>query len=159
MLGIPNVPRVGQGMAATFVTVSGPLFDEDTEVRYTFVEGAYEKGSGGGGGGAAPAVVVTGNWTITLSAMGQEFPMDATLTMEPDGSFSGSATNDQMGTSSIRGRVSGNDINFTISVNAGGQQIEITADGTVEGERMSGSGESPFGSLTFTGRKNPGGTR
>ena len=159
MLGIPNVPRVGQGMAATFVAVSGPLFDEDTEVRYTFVEGAYEKGSGGGGGGAAPAVVVTGNWTITLSAMGQEFPMDATLTMEPDGSFSGSATNDQMGTSSIRGRVSGNDINFTISLNAGGQQIEITADGTVEGERMSGSGESPFGSLTFTGRKNPGGTR
>ncbi len=159
LLGIPNVARIGQGMAATFVVVTGPLFDEDTEISYTFVEGNYEKGGGGAGAGGAPAVVVTGDWTITMSAMGQEFPMEASIDMDPDGSFSGTAVSDQMGTASMRGRVSGNNISFTINISAGGQQIELTAEGTVEGDRMSGSGESPFGSFTFTGRKSPGGAR
>ncbi len=159
LLGIPNVARIGQGMAATFVAVTGPLFDEDTEISYTFVEGNYEEGGGGAAAGGAPAVVVTGDWTITMSAMGEEFPMEASIDMDPDGSFSGSATNDQFGTASMRGRVSGNNISFTMSINAGGQQIELSAEGTVEGDRMSGSGESPFGNFTFTGRKNPGGAR
>ncbi len=160
LLGIPNVTRIGAGMSATFVAMSGPIFDEDSEVNHTFVEGGYEKGAGAGGGGEAPAVVVTGDWVITFGSEGQEFAFDAHLEMDPDGSFSGSATNEQIpGTASIRGRVSGNQINFTVSIDAGGQQIEMTAEGTVEADSMSGSGDGPFGSFTFTGKKNPGGTR
>jgi hypothetical protein len=160
MLGIPNVARIGAGMSATFVAMSGPIFDEDSEVHHTFVEGGYEKGAGSGGGGDAPAVVVTGDWVITFASAGQEFPFDAHLEMDPDGSLSGSATNAQVpGTASVSGRVSGNRINFTVSIDAGGQQIEMSAEGTVEADRMSGSGDGPFGSFTFTGRKNPGGTR
>ena len=160
LLGIPNVTRIGAGMSATFVAMSGPIFDEDSEVNHTFVEGGYEKGAGGGGGGDAPAVVVTGDWGLTFESAGQGFPFDLHLEMDPDGSFSGSATSAQMpGAASVRGRVSGNRINFTLSIDMGGQQIEMTAEGTVEAGSMSGSGDGPFGSFTFTGKKNPGGTR
>ncbi|MEE8116966.1 MAG: hypothetical protein V3T28_07660 [Gemmatimonadales bacterium] len=159
LLGIPHVPRLEEGLAATFVALTGPLFDEDSEVKYTFVEGNYEEGAAGGAGGDAPAVVVTGDWTIKMEASGQEFIFEASLDMKPDGSFRGTARNDQVGSATIRGKVSGNDISFTLSINAGGQQFELSAEGTVEADRMSGSGESPFGSFTFSGRKTPGGVR
>ncbi|HEX9729715.1 MAG TPA: hypothetical protein VGA37_14525 [Gemmatimonadales bacterium] len=157
LLGIPQVTRLGAGTPATFVAWSGPIFEEKSEVRYVFVEGGYEKGAGGGGGGA-PAVVVTGAWTITMAAGGQEFPFEASLTMDPDGSFRGTATS-EVGSASMRGNVSGNRVHFTMSVNAGGQEFEMTGDGTVEGDRMSGSGEGPFGPFSFSGRKHPGGAR
>jgi imidazolonepropionase-like amidohydrolase len=44
LLGIPGVIRLGQGMAATFVVADGPLFEEETGIRYTFVEGELERG-------------------------------------------------------------------------------------------------------------------
>lgn len=160
MLGIPNVTRIGAGMSATFVAMSGPIFDEDSEIRHTFVEGGYEKGAGAGGSGDAPAVVVTGDWVITFKSPGQEFPFDVHLEMDPDGSFRGSATSAQVpGRTSLRGRVSGNRIDFTMSIDTGGQQIEMSAEGTVEADSMSGSGDGPFGSFTFTGKKKPGGIR
>ena len=46
-----------------------------------------------------------------------------------------------------------------MSIDTGGQQIEMSAEGTVEADSMSGSGDGPFGSFTFTGKKKPGGTR
>ena len=44
MLGIPNVVRVGEGMAATFVVMDKPIFEEGSNINYTFVEGGLERG-------------------------------------------------------------------------------------------------------------------
>lgn len=156
LLGIPSITLLGQGMAATFVVTSGPLFDEDTEIAHVFVDGSYEEGSSSAGGDA-PTVNVTGEWTLTLSASGQEFEMRTTLTMEPDGSVRGSVSNDQFGTAPLRGRVSGNRMTFTITLAFGGQEFEITGEGSIEGDQMTGSGESPLGSFSLSGRKGPGG--
>ena len=72
---------------------------------------------------------MTGDWVITFESAGQEFPFEVHLEMDPDGSFSGSATSAQVpGTASVRGEVSGNRIDFTISIDAGGQQIEMNAE-------------------------------
>jgi len=158
LLGIPNLPRIGQGMSATFIATSGPLFEKETKILHTFVEGGYEAG-GEAAGGEAPSVAVTGDWTLTLSSSGQEFILEATLTMDPDGAVTGSVTNDQFGTAPMRGRVSGSRMTFTITLSFGGQQVELSGEGTVEGDRVSGSGDSPFGSFSFTGTKKPGGTR
>jgi imidazolonepropionase-like amidohydrolase len=158
LLGMPNVSRIGPGLSATFIVTSGPIFDKDTKILHTFVEGGYEVG-GEAGGGEAPTVVVSGGWTMTLSAGGQEFVMEAMLTMDPDGSFDGNVTNDQFGTAPMRGRVSGSRMTFTITLSFGGQQAELTGEGSVEGDRVSGNGESPFGAFSFTGTKKPGGAR
>ncbi len=159
MLGIPSVTRIGQGMTATFIAMSGPIFSENTEIAHIFVEGGYEEGSGGGGGGEAPTVNVTGDWTLTLTGGGMEFELETNLNMDADGTFSGSASSDQFGSAPVRGRVTGNKMEFTITISAGGQEIELTGEGTVEGDGVSGTGESPFGPFTLSGTKNPGGAK
>lgn len=159
MLGMPHVTQIGQGMAATFVVMTGPIFDDGSEVAHTFVEGGYTEGAGSGGGGEAPAVNVTGDWAWTLSTGGEEFAMEASLKMDDDGSVSGTVTNDMFGSAPIRGRVSGSRLTFTIAISFGGQSMELTGEGTVEGDRLSGSGDGPFGAFSLSGKKSPGGAR
>ncbi|RMH18665.1 MAG: hypothetical protein D6701_06075 [Gemmatimonadetes bacterium] len=163
LLGLPNVPRVGKDLTATFVVMDGPIFDEGTNVNYTFVEGGLERGkkpgAKNGGGGAAAAVNVSGAWILSVEAGGAQFDFEATFTQAPDGSFTGSASNPDAGDATVSGSVSGNSISLTLSLDAGGQSVELTASGTVEGDTMSGSGESPFGEFSFTGRRKPGGAR
>ncbi len=43
ILGIPSVVVMGQGMAANFIVTDGPLFADETGIRYTFVEGKMEE--------------------------------------------------------------------------------------------------------------------
>lgn len=154
MFGIPNVIRIEEDMAATFVVATGPLFDEESNIAYTFVEGALEEGSTGGGAGAggAPAVDMSGTWEMTM--MGE---MSATLVLsqEPDGALSGSFSFD-MGSGEISGSVSGDKVSMTIAISAGGQSIEAQATGTVEGDTASGDATSPMGDFSWTARRTGG---
>jgi imidazolonepropionase-like amidohydrolase len=43
LLGMPHITTLGPGMAANFIVTDGPLFQEDSDVRYTFVEGELEE--------------------------------------------------------------------------------------------------------------------
>lgn len=43
------------------------------------------------------------------------------------------------------GVVSGNEIRFTVVYSVGGQSIEVSFGGTVEGDRIEGTGEASFG--------------
>ena len=159
MLGMPHVTQIGQGMAATFVAMTGPIFDDGSEVAHTFVEGGYTEGAGAGGGGEAPSVDITGDWAWTMGTGGQEFEMEASIEMDADGSVRGNVSNDQFGSAPVRGRVSGSSFTFTITVSFGGQSMELSGDGTVEGDRFTGSGDGPFGPFSISGRKSPGGAR
>lgn len=44
LLGTPHLTRIERNYPATFVVTNGPLFDKDTRIVYTFVEGELEKG-------------------------------------------------------------------------------------------------------------------
>ncbi len=85
--------------------------------------------------------------------------MEASLEMDADGSVSGSVSNEMFGSAPIRGRVSGSKFTFTITISFGGQSMELSGDGTVEGDRLTGSGDGPFGAFSLSGRKDPGGAR
>ena len=154
MFGIPNVIRIEENMAATFVVATGPIFDEETNIAYTFVEGMLEEGSTGGGAaaGGAPAVDMSGTWEMTM--MG-EMAATLVLTQDPDGSLSGSFSFD-MGSGEISGTVSGDKVSMTIAISAGGQSIEAQATGTVEGDTASGDATSPMGDFSWTARRTGG---
>lgn len=47
ILGIPSVTRIVPGYAANLVVTDGPLFEEDTHILYTFVEGVLEEAERG----------------------------------------------------------------------------------------------------------------
>ncbi len=153
MFGIPNVLRIEEEMAATFLVANGPIFGAETNIAYTIVEGELEEGSpGGGGSGAAPAVDMSGTWE--MSVMG-EMSATVTLAQEADGSLSGSFSFD-MGSGDITGSVSGNELNMNILISASGQSLDVKLTGTVEGDTASGDATSPMGDFAWTARRTGG---
>ena len=155
LLGIPNVIRIEENMAATFVVATGPIFDEETHIAYTFVEGMLEEGSTGGdgaGSGDAPAVDMSGTWDVNF--MG-EMAATLTLSQEPDGSLAGIFSFD-MGDGQVSGSISGNSLSMTIAISAAGQSMEVELTGTVEGGSASGDGTSPMGDFSWTARRTGG---
>ncbi|HSH46532.1 MAG TPA: amidohydrolase family protein, partial [Longimicrobiales bacterium] len=162
LLGISSVPRVEEGLPATFLVASGPLFDEETTVAYTFVEGILEEGAEPGAAAGDPdaAVDFAGVWDMTLDMGGQN--MSALLRVEQDGAtFEGSMEVEGMTLQVRDGVINGNVINATAIMTQGGQTIEIDIDGTVEGDTASGEADAgPMGVSRWTARRTgPGGTR
>ncbi len=158
LLGMPHITTLGQGMAANFIVTDGPLFEEETSVRYTFVEGEMEKGKAirSSAGGEAPSVNVSGVWEVSLNAEGMEMSFDMTLTQD-DSSFSGSMNGPEMGEARVTGGVvSGNALTFTLVFSMGTDSMEVDSRATVNGEEMTGSGSGAMGSFTFTASRRPG---
>lgn len=155
LFGLERLTHVEQGRPATFIVTEGPLFGEETEIRYAFVEGGLEKAKERrAAAGEAPTVDVTGTWDFEIDAEGQIIA--ATMTVEQDGAeFAGTMTT-PFGEARVRdGVVSGNEISFTIVIEAG-EPMEVTAEGTVEGDEASGSGDAPDGSFTWTATRTSG---
>jgi len=155
LLGLDGITQIEESRAATFVVTDGPLFDEETAVLYTFVEGGLEVGKKARGTGEAPAVNMTGTWEMTVdSEMGS---MSAKVIFTQDGAeFAGSMQSD-FGESKIKdGVVSGNDITFTVVFAMGGESTELEFTGTAEGDQASGSSDGPFGSISWTAKRSGG---
>ena len=161
ILGIPHVTSLAEGMSASFIVSDGPLFEEETGIRYTFVEGEMEEGSRvrSATGDEAPGVDVTGTWDVTLNTQGMEMPLKMVLSQE-GASFSGTLTNEEMpgmGSSEVVGGIiSGIDMTFTLVFSMGAESREMEVSGTVEGNRMTGSGSGEMGEFQLTGARNPG---
>lgn len=162
LFDIPNMARLEEGLPATFLVATGPLFEEDTEVAFTFVEGLKEEGASptAGAGDPEEAVDFSGVWDMTVDADGQM--LRATLTIVQDGAtFEG--TMEMEGTTMrIRdGVINQNEISATGIMTQGGQTLEIQLEGTVEGDTASGEAEAgPLGVSSWTARRTgPGGAR
>jgi imidazolonepropionase-like amidohydrolase len=158
ILGIPHVVTLRSGVAANFIVTDGPLFREDTRVRYTFVEGEMEEGQAvrGAAAGQAPSVDVSGTWGTVVNAQGMELTF--TMSLRQEGSaFSGTMSSAETGEALIEGGVvSGSSLSFMIVFTMGTESMELDSNATVDGDRMSGSGTSAMGSFTFTATRRPG---
>lgn len=158
ILGMGSLTTLGEGMAANFIVTDGPLFQEETAIRYTFVEGELERGREArrGNGGEAPSVDVSGAWTVVLNAQGME--MSFTMNLTQEGSyFSGRMSSGEMGEAQIEdGNVSGDSLTFTIVFSMGTETMEIESRATVSENRMSGSGSGPMGGFDFTATRIDG---
>ncbi|MFW6040173.1 MAG: amidohydrolase family protein, partial [Gemmatimonadota bacterium] len=158
LLGVPRLARIESDAPATFIVADGALFEEDAEIAYTFVEGRLEEGSTGGpqAGDEPPAVDVTGTWEVEATVQGQS--QAGTMRLTQDGaSFEGTWETEQGAARVVDGVVSAGDVVFTLLIDAGGQEIEASMSGSVEGDRASGSGSTSFGaesaSLSWTARR------
>lgn len=160
LLGRPELASVREGVSANFVVSDGPLFEEETSLLYTFVDGRPEvMYDPGGEPSEPPAVDVTGTWEVEIET--EQGSLEGTMEVEQDGSeVSGSFSTSGQGPplSLEDGTVSGNTLDLTLSATAGGETVELTLRGTVEGEEASGTGSGPFGSFTWeaTRTSSPG---
>lgn len=162
LLGVPHLARIEPGLPATFIVTDGPLFGEKTQVLYTFVEGELEKGKEPrrreepavtAGGTAGAAVSVAGEWEAEVYAGGEIIRFRMTLRQEQGSStFEGTARSD-LGDAEVRGgRITGQAIEFRIILGAP-QSLEVSARGTVEGDRIAGSVATPDGEFRWTARR------
>lgn len=116
----------------------------------------------GGGGGAAPqgggqtpaASALNGTWNITTTAGSQQIP--GTLTLQQQGTRLTGRIETPFGTADITdGSATGNSFRIASTLNIEGQSTDITFEGTVSGNQMSGTVTSSRGSFPFRGTRTP----
>jgi hypothetical protein len=116
-------------------------------------------GCASGGAGSAPAPppppAAVGSWNLVVETPvgNQESVLTVSGTAEMlEGMLSG-----EQGETPLTSVVyAGEELTFAISIDAQGQQLDLTFKGTVSGDSLSGSFESPFGPIPVTGTRAGG---
>ena len=99
------------------------------------------------------AIDVSGKWTLIAEAPGQSVEMAMELKQTAD-NFNGTLSSQLGGGTVENGKVSGNNIQGTARVTVNGNPLDLKMDGTVEGDKMKGTLDSPFGLIPFTATKD-----
>ena len=155
------------GKIANLVVASGDLLAKDTKVRHVFIDGgqielkkpdaAPARGGMGGGrpGGppSGPAIDPSGTWSLVVQS--PQGDIGAQLTLSKDGEQVSGTLGTPMGNVAIKsGRVTGNQIRLTATVDMGGQSIDAVISGSIEGDSMRGTMVmGAMGSFEFTGTR------
>lgn len=171
ILGVEKtLGSIETGKVANLVVIKGDLFGRDKFASHIFVDGRHFEqkepvrpaggrgpGGQGGGPGATPAAAgpsMGGTYAITIDVPGQ--PIQATLNLTQAGTTITGTMVSQLGSSQVaNGRATANGFSFTTSVQFGGASIDISVTGTVSGNQVSGTVDSPQGTVPFSGTKNP----
>jgi imidazolonepropionase-like amidohydrolase len=162
-----QIGTIEVGKIANLVVASGDLLAKDTKVRHVFIDGdqielkkpdaAPARGGMGGGrpGGppSGPAVDPSGTWSLVVQS--PQGDIGAQLTLTKDGEQISGTLGTPMGNVAIKsGRVTGNQIRLTATVDMGGQSIDAIISGTIEGDSMRGTMVmGAMGSFEFTGTR------
>ncbi|MFT3745818.1 MAG: amidohydrolase family protein [Pyrinomonadaceae bacterium] len=174
LLGVDDrLGSIEPGKIANVVVVKGDIFGRDKFVPTIFVDGKvfeqkeaprapgggrFPGGGGPGGGGTTPpaAAGISGSYAITIEIPGQA--MNSTLNLnQQGGSLTGTMVS-PLGTTQINnGRATADGFSFSASVPYGGANVDITMNGKINGNQISGTLDSALGSIPFSGTKNPQG--
>jgi len=153
LLGVTGLSRIRAGHPATFIVASGDLLEEDTEIRYTFVEGHLTEGVLPGAEPASdegPAGDLTGSWTGELTAMGSDAPATMVLTQDEDGGLSGTLTAESAPPGEVEGSIAGSSITLSLTFEGLPEPITLSGSLSPDGQTVSGEGSTPFGEIEFT---------
>jgi hypothetical protein len=147
------------GKIANLVLASGDLFARETSVKYVFVDGEQfeikrpETPESGRGGPRPATINPAGAWDLNVQTPQGE--INVKLTIRRDGDQLAGTLTSPMGTVNLsRVTISGNQLRATASIPAGGDNIEGTIVGTIEGNSIRGTMSlGAMGSFEFTGSR------
>lgn len=145
------------GKIANLVVTNGDLFDEKTKIKMVFVDGRRFEAHEPEKPKDAPKGDMTGKWKLSYTTPEGPEESTADLTMDKDGSISGSLTSHRGTANIISGYLSGDKFSFTINIVLDEGPTDVIFDGTFEGTSLKGSIAVLGMSLDFTGVK-PGNT-
>lgn len=161
ILGVDN--RLGSievGKIANLTIVRGDIFSKDKVFTHIFIDGKLfeqkEKPKTPTTTTTTNAAIATvgGSYNISINVPGQ--PLSGTLNLVQQGAVLTGDMQTQAGTSVIKdGKVTAEGFTFSSTVEFGGSTIEITVNGKISGNQISGTIESPQGAAPFTGTKIP----
>lgn len=147
------------GKIANLVLASGDLFARETTVKHVFVDGQQfeikrpETPEPGRGGPRPGAVNPVGAWDLNIQSPQGEISVK--LTIRRDGDQLAGTMTSPMGTATLKSvTISGNQLRATVSIPAGGDNLEGTIVGTIEGDSIRGTMSlGAMGSFEFTGSR------
>jgi hypothetical protein len=97
---------------------------------------------------AAKPANITGAWEMTVET--PQGTMVITANYKQDGDTLTGNHVSEMGEAALKGTVKGNDIEYTLTLDMGGQQMSIVHKAKVDGDTMTGSADiEGMGSITF----------
>jgi adenine deaminase len=164
ILGVADrLGSIETGKIANLTVVKGDLLGKDRFVSNVFVDGRpfeqkapSERPSTGRPPGTTPSTLaqVAGNYAITIEVPGQQ--LTGTLALTQQAAVLTGSLQTQIGTSPVKeGKVTAEGFTFAATVEFGGSQIEILVKGTVTGNQLSGTIDSPQGTVPISGTRNP----
>lgn len=101
--------------------------------------------------GASP---LSGNWSVSINLGDQDIPGTLNLNQQ-GGTVSGVLQTDLATAQFSGGTVSSNGFRANSSANIQGQVLDLVIQGQISGNEISGTIESPLGTATFSGRRQP----
>ncbi len=147
---------IESGKIANLVVTDGDLFEEKTKIKMVFVDGRKFEVREPEKPKDPPKGDLTGKWKLSYTTPEGLEESTADLTMDKDGTVSGSLTSKRGTANIISGYLSADKFSFTINIVLDQGATDVTFSGTFDGTTLKGSISVMGMSLDFTGVK-PGG--
>jgi hypothetical protein len=148
---------IENGKIANLVVADGDLFEEKTKIKLVFVDGRKYEPREPERPKDAPKGDLTGKWKLSYTTPEGPEESTADLSMEKDGTVSGTVSGKRGTTSIISGYLSGDKFSFTINIPLDQGPTDATFSGTFDGTSLKGAISVLGLSIDFTGVK-PGNT-
>jgi imidazolonepropionase-like amidohydrolase len=144
---------IENGKIANLIVTDGDLFEEKTKIKFVFVDGRKFEVREPEKPKDPPKGDITGKWKLSYTTPEGREESTADLTMEKDGTISGTITSNRGTTSIISGYLSVDKFSFTINFPLDQGPTDVTFSGTFDGTSLKGSISVLGLSLDFTGVK------
>ena len=98
------------------------------------------------------AIDITGSWEMSVES--PQGTMVITANFKQDGEVLTGTHVSEMGEAPLKGTVKGADVEYTLTLDMGGQQMSIVHKAKVDGDTMRGSAEiEGMGTIAFTAKR------
>lgn len=153
---------IEQGRLANLTILSKPLSDKDAVVRFVVIDGhvfeldkAKKKQKKAGKKSKGAVLQLAGRWDIVIQDQ-----IRGLLKFKQDGHKLTGSVRSPLGVADLTGKISGKSVEFTAITEISGRRMTIRARGTVDGDTITGTLDSPMGQdqRWKATRKNPGET-
>ena len=148
-----RVGSIENGKIANLVVTDGDLFEEKTKIKMVFVDGRRFEIREPEKPKEPPKGDITGKWKLSYTTPDGPEESTADLTMDKDGSISGTLTSKRGTASIISGYLSVDKFNFTINIPIEGSPADVVFSGTFDGTSLKGTIRVQGISLDFSGVK------
>ena len=144
---------IENGKIANLVVTDGDLFEEKTKIKMVFVDGRRFEIREPEKPKEPPKGDITGKWRLSYTTPDGPEESTADLTMDKDGTISGTLTSKRGTASIISGYLSVDKFNFTINIPIEGSPADVVFSGTFDGTSLKGTIRVQGISLDFSGVK------
>ena len=144
---------IENGKIANLVVTDGDLFEEKTKIKMVFVDGRRFEVHEPEKPKDPPKGDITGKWKLSYTPPDGPEESTADLTMDKDGTVSGTLTSKRGTASIISGYLSVDKFSFTINILIEGSPSDVVFSGTFDGTSLKGTIRVQGFSLDFTGVK------